>query len=333
MLLSRVAEGIYWIGRYTERVECTARIVGTHASLFFDIPVGSGVGWEPLLAITGTSSAFDQSRSGDDAGVPPGPASETDVVRFLLTDRENSLSVVSALAAARGNLRYCRQRMPNEVWEALNRLYLFATESSTYVAGLGEEDRTARFRYLSHLVVETQKLTGILCGTMSRDPAYSFFMLGQNLERADMTTRVLDVHAELLAQRGDSGGSSRFDDVLWMYALKSLAAFQMFRRTVGTGTGEATLRFLLADHSFPRSVAFCLDEVAWRLKSLARSDTALEACKEAYRWAHEEVPPVLEGAALHTFVDDLQLRLNAVHDAIVDTWLSPEAVDFEAASV
>jgi uncharacterized alpha-E superfamily protein len=321
MLLSRVAEGIYWIGRYTERVECTARIVGSHASLFFDIPVNSGVGWEPLLAVTGTSSAFDR------AG--PRPATETDVVRFLLTDRENPTSVVSALANARGNLRYCRQRMPNEAWEALNRLYLFATESSTYVAGLGEEDRAARFRYLSHLVVETQKLTGILCGTMSRDPAYSFFMLGQNLERADMTTRVLDVHAELLAQRGEVN-PGRFDDVLWMYALKSLAAFQMFRRTVGSGTGEATLRFLLSDHSFPRSVAFCLDEVSWRLKTLARADTALEACREAYRWAHDEVPAALEGAALHAFVDDLQVRLDAVHRAIVETWLDPAAIDFEA---
>lgn len=347
MLLARVAEGIYWIGRYTERVECTARIVGTHASLFFDIPVGSGVGWAPLLAITGTSSRFDETRPAGGEGLPPEPAGETDVVRFLLTDRTHSSSVVSALGAARANLRFCRQRLPTEVWEALNRLYLFATESSTYVALLappsrhsrpgspssalvGEEDRAARYRYLSHLVVETQKLTGILHGTMSRDAAYSFFMLGQNLERADMTTRVLDVHAELLAQRSD-GAASRFDDVLWMYALKSLAAFQMFRRAVpGSGSGAATLRFLLGDHSFPRSVAFCLDDVSWRLKHLSRADVALEACTEAYRWAHEEVPVELKGAALHGFVDELQLRLDAIHQAIVDTWLDPAEVASEA---
>lgn len=324
MLLSRVAEGIYWIGRYTERVECTARIVGTHASLFFDIPVGSGVGWEPMLAITGTSSRFDAARAAD---APVGPAAEVDVVRFLLTDRENPSSLVCALGAARANLRSCRQRLPQEAWEALNRLYIYATESSTYVAGIGDEDRAARFRYLSHLVVETQKLTGILHGTMSRDSAYSFFMLGQNLERADMTTRVLDVQAELLASRGDPA-AARFDDVLWMCALKSLAAFQMFRRAVpGSGSGRSTLRFLLHDHSFPRSVAFCLDDIAWRLKTLSRADTALEACKEAFRWTHEEVPATLDGPDLHTFVDELQVRLESIHQAIADTWLEFEIPD------
>ncbi|MGH8997871.1 MAG: alpha-E domain-containing protein [Acidimicrobiia bacterium] len=328
MLLARVAEGIYWIGRYTERVECTARIVGSHASLFFDIPVGSGVGWEPLLAVTGCSSRFDESRQLRDEA--PGAATEAEVVRFLLTDRDNPASMVASLAAARNNLRSCRQRLPQDAWEALNRLYLYATELAPYVtfastggdSGMGD-DRAGRFRYLSHLVVETQKLTGILHGTMSRDPAYSFFMLGQNLERADMTSRVLDVHAELLAQRGDVT-TTRFDDVLWMYALKSLAAFQMFRRSMpGSGSGPSTLRFLLQDERFPRSVAFCLDEVALRLKTLSRADEALDACGEARRWAHEDVPATLEGAALHVFVDELQIRLEGIHGAVRETWLDP----------
>lgn len=317
MLLARVADGIYWIGRYAERAQCTARIVSSHANLFFDIPVNAGVGWEPLLAITGTRSHFDEARPDDEAG----PASEAEVVGFLVTDSQNSSSIAFTLASARNNMRNCRQRLPHEVWEAMNRLHLFAE------AAPGVEDRAGRFRYLAHLVVETQKLTGILHGTMSRDPAYAFYMLGQNLERADMTTRVLDVHAELLAHRGGTPYST-FDDVLWMYALKSLAAFQMYRRaTSGTGAATGTLRFLLCDHSFPRSVAFCLDEVTHQLKSLSNGDKALDACETARRAAHDGASEGLEGAALHAFVDELQQRFHDIHRAISDTWLRVDTAE------
>lgn len=315
MLLARVADGIYWIGRCAERAECTARIVASHANLFFDIPVGSGVGWEPLLAITGTRSRFDDARSAEapDSSATL-PATEADVVRFLVTKPENPSSIAFSVANARNNMRSCRQRLPREAWEAMNRFYLYVAEDAPAI-----DDRAGRFRYLSHLVVEAQKLTGILHGTMTRDPAYAFFMLGQNLERADMTTRVLDVHAELLALRGTP--DARFDDVLWMYALKSLAAFQMFRRATAGAGGAGTLRFLVQDHSFPRSVAFCLDEVAHQLKGLANSDEALDACASALRYAHDHTPEALEGAALHAFVDGLQRRLDGVHDAVTAAWL------------
>lgn len=322
MLLARVANGIYWSGRYTERAESTARMVASHGNLFFDIPVGSGVGWEPLLAITGTGSRFDEARAGDAYG----PATETDVVHFLVTDHQNPSSIAFSLAAARNDMRSCRQRLPHEAWEALNRLYLFAVEAAPAV-----DDRAGRFRYLSHLVVESQKLTGILHGTMSRDPAYAFFMLGQNLERADMTTRVLDVHAELLARRGTP--DARFDNVLWTFVLKSLAAFQGCRRAIPTaGAATATLRFLLQDHSFPRSVAFCLDEVAQQLKGLGQADEAFEACGMALRCALD-APEMLEGVTLHAFVDELQQRIDDVHHAITATWLRPPVPDYAAQSI
>jgi uncharacterized alpha-E superfamily protein len=311
-MLARAAEGIYWVGRYTERAEGTARVVATHANLFFDIPVSAGVGWEPLLAITGTWSRYDDGWTGDG----PRPVTESDVVRFLVTDHDNPSSIVSSLGVARNNIRSCRQRLPYEAWEAMNRLYLFAEEAAPAV-----EDRSGRFRYLDHLVAESQKLTGILHGMMTRDAAYAFFMLGQNLERADMTTRVLDVHAELLALRGGTQ-DTRYDDVLWMYALKSVAAFQMYRRAgAATGTAARTLRFLLQDQTCPRSVAFCLQEVAHQLKGLSGGDDAVEACAGALRCAHDRTPDTLEGAALHAFVDELQQQRADVDRAIHDTWL------------
>src|SRR5205823_4275352 len=211
-----------------------------------------------LLAITGSWSVFDESQTQSLPGSRR--ATEADVVRFLVTDPDNPASVAYSLAAARNSMRSCRQRLPHDAWEAMNRLYLYAEEEAP-----AADDRAGRSRYLQRLVDEIQRLTGLLHGTMSRGSAYAFFMLGQNLERADMTTRVLDVHAELLARQGTSKAgraAAGFDDVLWMYALKSLAALQMYRWAISAGGADATsLRFLLQDHGFPRSVAFCLEEV------------------------------------------------------------------------
>ena len=309
MLLARTAESIYWIGRYTERAECTARLVKTHANQVFDLPVSTGAAtWEPLLWITGTNGRYEATRATH--------VTEQQVIDFLVTDVSNPSSIVSTLARARENMRSTRHRMPREAWEALNALYLFAVDES---GATGE--RSGRFRYLEHLVVETQKLTGILHGTMSRDPAHAFFTLGQHLERADMTSRVIDVHADLLAFDGtDEGG---FADVRWMWALKSVAAFQMYRRASGAPVAGSTLDFLLCDHRFPRSVAFCLDEVAHRLDTLERGSDALDQCRAALRFVHDANVEHLEAGALHEWIDRLQIHFDAVHGAVLATWFRP----------
>jgi uncharacterized alpha-E superfamily protein len=138
--------------------------------------------------------------------------------------------------------------------------------------------REGRVLWLRRVIAGCQRINGILLGTMSRDEAMSFLTIGQNLERADLTTRVLDVRSESLRpDRGDS-----YDVVHWMAVLRSLAAYQPFRRAMpARPQGGSTLRFLLQDERFPRAVSACLTETRSQLKGLARAEGALDACATA----------------------------------------------------
>lgn len=319
MLLTRTATSMYWLGRYVERAECTARILIEHCNLHVDLPRGYEIGWEPLLQLTGTRQLYWAHRT-----APSGDATaeEERVLRFLVSDDRNPGCIVAALAAARENLRTARSVVPREAWEILNGLYLHALDSCA-----DAEDRRSRFRYLRRVVNDAQTLTGLLAGTMSHDEAYAFLSIGRLLERADMTTRVLDVRAESLAPEV-RGGYRPFDNVQWMGALRSVGAYQMYRRSVGPQVkASAAVRFLLQDQYFPRSVAHCLDQVSRFVKTLPHPDAALDATADALLLVHERALPA-EGtrraaalrASLHALVDDVQLAINQVHDAIDAAW-------------
>lgn len=306
MLLSRAAESIYWIGRHIERAECTARLEATQANLSFDMPPGRELPTGPLLM----EGVVPLAGSDDEIVV----ATEAQVVVALATRVDDPSSIAASLAAARDNMRSSRQRFPREAWETLNRLYFCAHDESP------QAHQTAkRYCYLQHLIVESQKLTGILHGTMSRDSAYAFFMLGQNLERAQATVQVINAGADLLArQRGET---EPFDDVRWMHLLKSLAAFQMYRRgTPASASGLPALQFLMNDSRFPRSIAFCLDEVAHRLKTIPNSHCPLDECHHAMGLAAGAGTDALGRTDIHFRIDQLQQSLDAVHDAVSDTW-------------
>ena len=203
MLLSRVADALCWVGRYLERVESTARIVCSHTELFLDLPKEAGVTWAPLLAITGSFAPFDE-RYAD--------RSEEHVVAFLLADTANPGSVVSSLALARENMRTTRGSFPREAWELLNGLHHRAQVECADAIG-----RRHRVAWLGGVVGDLQRLTGMLAGAMTQDEAYAFFRMGRHLERADMTTRVLDVRAGTLMDGSStiSPYASLFGHWLW----------------------------------------------------------------------------------------------------------------------
>ena len=261
MLLARMAEAVYWAGRYLERAEGTARIVQVHTDTHVDMPVGEDVGWEPLLAIVGVDSEFAERYSAA-AEVDDGDATEHDVIEFLLHGADNPSSILSSIASARENLRTARPVVPREAWEACNNLWLASSDNLAEAA-----TREGRVLWLRRVIAGCQRINGILLGTMSRDEAMSFLTIGQNLERADLTTRVLDVRSESLRpNRSDS-----YDEVHWMAVLRSLAAYQPFRRAMpARPQGGSTLRFLLQDDRFPRAVSACLTEARSQLKGLAR---------------------------------------------------------------
>ncbi len=197
---------------------------------------------------------------------------EDDVVEFLLHSEENPSSILGAITAARENLRTARPVVPREAWEAANSLWLACSDHLDETGS-----RKGRVLWLRRVMDGCQRINGILLGTMSRDEAMSFLAIGQNLERADLTTRVLDVRSESLQP---TRGDDPYDVVHWMAVLRSLAAYQPFRRAMpARPQGGSTLRFLLQDDRFPRAVSACLAEIRAQLKGLARSEDAQDACR------------------------------------------------------
>jgi uncharacterized alpha-E superfamily protein len=173
------------------------------------------------------------------------------------------------------------------------------------------------------LIRQCQLLSGLLEGTMSHDDAYAFLEIGRALERADMTTRVLDIQAAILV--GQRDGATPYADVTWTGALRSLSAYQMFRRTAGsTVTGPAVLRFLLRDPQFPRSVECCLIEISNALLELCRPSDAMAACAEVQQLLAKAELDGLSATGLHDYADRLQQGLGRLHDLLVATYFQME---------
>jgi len=310
MLLSRVAENIYWSARYLERAEGTSRIVRAHTELLVDLPTSVALTWEPLLAVIANREAFDAAHSRPD---------ETSVVRWLLADDGNPSCTASSVERARENLRTTREVLPREVWQAVNDLHLYV--SARHDEGVRRRTRSA---FLTAVIGSVLRTTGILDSTMSRDEVFWFWRLGRDLERADLTTRVIDVRAGTLLGEENSA----YGDVQWMGLLRSLSALQMFHRSTRAATdGPATVRFLLHDPAFPRSVAFCLAQAAENLQRLPRHHTALSVCEEAAATLDASRAGLGEnGGGLHDAMDALQVAIGSVHDAVTETYFLPAGV-------
>jgi uncharacterized alpha-E superfamily protein len=305
MLLSRVADSLYWGARYIERAEDTARIVRSYTDVMVDLPTSVGATWTPLLAIAGSREEFEAVHDSTD---------EREIVRFLVADESNPGSVVGSITTGRNNLRATREVLPREAWQAVNDLYLYT--SSNRESGV---DRRSRARFLTRIIEEGQRIDGVLTAAMSRDEAYEFWRMGEALERADMTTRVLGVRASALLDPGVSGDS---ESVQWMGVLRSLSALQMYQRaTRGSIDGVDVVEFLLHDHRFPRSVSSCLNRVGEALGRLPRAEAPFEALAAAVAVREGIVVDEVDGAALDDAMDRMQVALDMVHASISATYL------------
>jgi uncharacterized alpha-E superfamily protein len=290
-----------------ERADDTARVVRTFTEVLLDMPTGVASSWEPLLAVSGSRAAFDAGHA---------RANESDVVRFLVADPSNHGSVVSSVALARENLRTTREILPREAWQALNDLYLYSARDAE--SGV---DRRSRSRFLARIIAEHQRLDGVIAGGMRRDEAYEMWRLGQSIERADMTTRVVGVRAAALLSAPEAVDD--FDEVQWMGVLRSLSALQMYQRaTRGPIDGAGVVSFLLFDEQFPRSVAGCLSrirEALGRLPSPESTTPAVEALADSLARMRADAS---DGASLDAAMDELQMRLARLDDMVHDTFVS-----------
>jgi len=305
MLLSRVAENICWGGRYIERAEATARLVASHTELYVDLPLSAGLGWTPLLAVTGTRELFGRRHQ---------LVTEDDVIGFLATDPSHPGSIPAAVLAARENLRRTRDQFPREAYEVVNGLALWITDHAPAAV-----HRRTRVAHLRQVISRCQLLSGVLDDAMCHDAAHAFFEIGRFTERADMTTRVLDVEAEILLRQHDD--DAPYNDVTWMAALDSLNARQAFRRSRRVGvSGPEAINFLLADPQFPRSVEHCLTRVSRSLLELPNEEAPMRACAAVQEQLLEVDPAALDAAGLHQLVDELQTGIAHIHDEVAATY-------------
>ncbi len=317
-MLSRLADNLYWHGRYLERAEDLARLVMVNTHLNLDLPAGLSAGWEPLVRITGKGPMFHARH--DHAG-------EREVVHFLLADDDNPGSVKSALAMARENLRAARDLLPREVWEQMNGLYLNSRHKLS-----GSISRRGRDEYLRGLILSCQQIAGTLLGSMSHDHAYDFILIGRHIERADMITRILEVRGHDLLPEAPND-LTPYDSVQWMSVLKSLTAYQMYRRHVRMRvSGNDVLRFLLRDEAFPRSVTFCLDALEDLLDGLPGDDSrALDSVAGIRDTLAQTRVAGLRGRRLGELMDKLQSEIAGVDSAVRSTWfLDPAAAQASA---
>jgi uncharacterized alpha-E superfamily protein len=305
-MLSRVAERIYWAARYLERVENTTRLIGVYNQLLLDLPKGVNIGWYNLVVLNSATEAFEAHYKNKD---------EKNVVKFMLADEDHPSSLINALKMVRENIRTSRDVVPPETWERINELYIYA--KANLAQGV---NRHQRYELLKNIVQHCQQIYGLLHAAMSHDDAWQFWRIGQNLERADMTTRILDAGASaLLYQKGDN---PLLTQIVWGNVLSSLSAYLPYRRAMRTSvTGPEVVRYLILNSEFPRAVNFCLNNIALALKKLPHHEE--HVLKKLTQILQAEFKPEQYdnlGEPFRDHLNDLQLQIEALHDAVVKQW-------------
>lgn len=308
-MLSRAAERVYWTGRYLERAENTARIVQQYAQLLLDLPDEVGVSWDELVHVVGAGQSFAASGRGDN---------ESDVLRFLLADMEGGASLAYSLRMARESIRNTRDLLPHESWENINELYRYGQQR---LAAAAEGDN--QFEMLAECIARCQQINGILTATMSHRSPYRFLRLGQNIERADMTSRIIDVAAAYISK--NERLVQLYGSSLWTNVLKSVSGFQMYRQYCQPQVeGFRVINFLLGDEDFPRSISCCVDRARGSAEKLPRGEAtrlALDAVSELFEYT---TAGMLSAADVRKLMDDIQLQLGDAHQAVVATWFLPD---------
>lgn len=309
-MLARVAERLYWFARYVERTENTARLMLVQHQLVLDLPAAIQPGWGVMVDVLGASEDFARTK------LKP---TEKNVVAFVFGDKTNTSSIMSCITYARENIRTTREVMPSELWERINSLYLSLVQRAR-----SDLPRSNRHAVLNDVIQRCQQITGLLSGCMSHDAAYQFIVLGRNLERADMSTRIIDVgSAQLL---GDDEDIQPYRNALWISVLKSLSAYQMYRLNVRRNVkSHDVLAFLLHNEVFPRAVSHTLNEIKNCCVNLPNHEAALAIAQGSRQHLLSAELAALRGDALHSFIDEIQFNLDKIHQQAAQTWFRIQA--------
>ena len=311
-MLSRVADNLYWFARYLERTENLARLVGASTELMLDLPRHLAPGWEPLLRIAGSQANFAARGGADYSGRA--------IVRFLIADAANHSSMAASISRAREIARTARDLLPRDLWERINGLHIYVSEHADEAIS-----HSGRHGFLTQVIASVQGLTGMLEGVVSEGQALSFLALGRNIERADMTSRIVDVRAAALPGDQAAAQLQPFETVLWMSVLRSLSAYQMYRIHARERLhGAGVVRFLLADENFPRACVCCLRRAEEVLLDLPHSESLRRRMMRMRKAIGHSSQEAYEQGTLHEFIDRLQLSLARTNDELARIYFPGE---------
>jgi uncharacterized alpha-E superfamily protein len=305
-LLSRVADAVYWMARYIERAENVARYIGVNLNLQLDLPLDPARQWQPLIDTSGDKEKFEARY---------GAATQGRVIEFLAYDQENPSSIFSCLRAARENARSVRETISSEMWAQVNSMYLQIQSQRSIPQPEWLLDVFRDIRMGCHM------FQGVTDATMTHNEAWHFLRLGRKLERADKTSRILDVkYFMLLPSTRDVG--TPYDDIHWAAVLKSVSGFEMYRKKYGRITPRDVVDFLVLDRDFPRSVHYCICVANDSLHAITgtpmggflyRSEQLMGQLRAELAYAATDA---VIGGGLHEYLDALQDKMNLVDSTL-----------------
>ncbi len=319
-MLSRVANSIYWMCRYIERAENVARFISVNLNLLLDMPTEEGKHWKPLVMTTGDHELFEKKDP---------QYSQEAVIRFLTFDREYHNSIVRCLAAARENGRSIREIISSEMWEHLNNFYLELSTKQSLRMALEDPHR-----FFKIIQMRSHLFTGLMDCTMSHGEAWNFARIGMMMERADKTSRILDVKYFMLLPQA-SLVNAPIDHIQWMAVLKSASAFEMFRKEHHNITPHKVADFLIFDSQFPRSIRHCINKAKEYLHRITGTPSGASINLAEKRLGriqadleYTDIREVIE-VGLHEYLDTMQIRINEVGAAIGQTFfnITPICID------
>ncbi|MEP0917191.1 alpha-E domain-containing protein [Leptolyngbya sp. DQ-M1] len=316
-MLSRVADSIYWMNRYVERAENIARFVDVNLTLLLDSPIGTSQQWKPLVLTTGDLPIFEERY---------GEASADNVIRFLTFDRAYPNSIISCLNAARENARSVREIISSEMWQQINAFYHFVNDAAN--------EETLNFQtFFSEVKLASHLFAGVASATMTHNDGWHFGLMGRLLERADKTSRIVDVKYFILLPSVKDVGTT-LDQLQWIALLRSASAYEMYRkRGLHRITPTSVAEFLVLDREFPRSIRYCIRQAERSLHQITGTpegtwNTEIERYLGKLRsdLDYLTISDVME-SGLHEFLDNLQRRTNEVGIKLSETFFAMQPVN------
>lgn len=315
-MLSRVADALYWMSRYIERAENTARILNVHVQLNLEIATSDQAvnqePWEPVISTLDDRERFRRLNEQADA---------RSVVNYVVFEPENPYSILSSVNLARENARTVREQIPVEMWEQVNRIYLALRDSR-----VRRRFHANSYEPLRDLIEASQTFQGITDSTMSRGEGWQFIRLGRHTGRADNTSRLLDLKYHMLLPFGEAVGGN-VDTLQWMAVLRSCSALDAYlKEHVGEVTPWHVARFLIMEEEFPRSIRFCCGQIDDALHAISGSQPghfANEAERLSGRLqsmlAYTTIDDVI-ATGMHEFLEQVQMRLIELTNAMFKSY-------------